>query len=173
MTLLAREAPFVASTPFAPVGLTTITDASGGYGFAVTPVHNVEYMVQMAAGALALAHRHTAPLFEGVRDLVTIEPSSATATVGGSVTFAGTVVPDAAGREVELQRLGADGRYHTIAVGFADPSSRYQFVWTFGTAGTKTFRVHVPGSPGNVGGYSASIAVPASLPAVQSLPPAS
>jgi hypothetical protein len=173
VTLLVREAPFVASTPFAPAGPTTITDASGGYGFTVTPAHNVEYMVQMTAGAPALPHRHTEPLFEGIRDLVTIEPSSATAMVGGSVTFTGLVVPDAAGREVELQRLGADGRYHTIAAGFVDASSLYQFVWTFGTAGTKTFRVHIPGSPGNVTSYSASMAVLASLPAVQSLPPAS
>jgi hypothetical protein len=171
VTLLGREAPFTAGNEFAPVASPVITDASGSYSFTVTPVHNVEYKVQMTAGPLA--HRHTALLFEAVRDVVTIGPSSATATVGGSVTFTGTVAPDLAGHEVELQKLGTDGLYHAVASGFVDAASVYRFAWTFGVSGAKTFRVHVPGGPSNVGGYSPSVTVTASLPPVQSLPPAS
>ena len=71
-----------------------------------------------------------------------------------------------------LQRLGADGRYHVVAVGYVNVASAYQFTWTFGTPGTKTFRVHVPGGPDNVGGYSSTEAINVALPAVTSLPTA-
>ena len=171
VTLLGREAPFVAGNEFEPVAAPTITGADGSYSFDVTPLHNVEYKVATTAGPLA--HRHTALLFEAVRDLVTIGSSSSTVTVGGSVTFTGTVAPDLAGQEVELQKLGADGLYHTVAFGFVDAPSDYQLTWTFGASGTKTFRVHAPGDPGNVGGDSPAVAVAALLPPVQSLPPAS
>jgi hypothetical protein len=171
VALLGREAPFLAGNAFVPLAPPMITDASGSYSFAVTPVHNIEYKVQTTAGPLA--HRHTALLFEAVRDVVTIGSSSTTATVGGSVTFTGTVSPDMAGHEIELQKLGADGLYHTVAFGFLGASSGYQFVWTFGVSGTKTFRAHVTGGAGDVGGYSPSVAVLASLPLVESLPPAS
>jgi hypothetical protein len=169
--LLGREAPFVAGNEFAPVAAPTITGADGSYSFDVAPEHNVEYKAQTTAGPLA--HRHTALLFEAVRDVVTVSSSSSTATVGGSVTFTGTVAPDLAGHEIELQKLGADGLYHKVAFGFVDASSEYQFTWTFGASGMKTFRVHVPGDPGNVGGDSPAVTVAALLPPVQSLPPAS
>jgi hypothetical protein len=134
-------------------------------------VHNIEYEVETTAGVLA--HRHTAPLFEAVRDVLTVGSSSTTTTVGGSVTFTGTVSPDLAGHAVELQKLGADGVYHGVATGFVDAASDYRFTWTFGVAGAKTFRVHVAGGPRDVGGYSPPVAVVALLPPVKSLPPAS
>jgi hypothetical protein len=170
VTLLGREAPFAPGNEFAPVAAPVVTGADGSYSFSVTPVHNVEYEVQTTAAAIT--HRHTAILFEGVRDLVTIAPSSATATVGGSVTFTGTITPDLAGHEIELQKLGSDGAYHTVATRFVDPASVFEFTWTFGTSGTKTFRAHISGGPGNVGGVSPPVAVAASLPPVTSLPPA-
>lgn len=171
VTLLGREAPFAPGSEFAPVAAPVITAPDGSYSFSVTPVHNVEYEVQTTAAAII--HRHTAILFEGVRDRVTIAPSSATATVGGSVTFTGTVTPDLAGHEIELQKLGSDGAYHTVATRFVDPGSVYGFTWTFGSAGTKTFRTHITGGPSNVGGVSPPVAIAASLPPVTSLPPAS
>lgn len=171
VTLLGREAPFSPGNEFAPVAAPVITGADGSYSFSVTPVHNVEYEVQTTAAAIT--HRHTAILFEGVRDLVTIAPSSATATVGRSVTFTGTVTPDLAGHEIELQKLGSDGAYHTVAVGLVGPASVYEFTWIFGTSGAKTFRAHVSGSPSNVGGVSPPVTIAASLPPVTSLPPAS
>lgn len=171
VTLLGREAPFLPGNEFKPIAPPTITDASGSYSFAVTPAHNIEYQVETTAGLLV--HRHTATLFEAVRDVVTIVASSTTATVGGSVTFVGAVSPDLVGQTVELQKLGADGVYHRVASGVVGTFSTYGFVWTFGASGTKTFRVHVPGGPGSVGGYSPTVAVTASLPLVVSLPPAS
>jgi hypothetical protein len=171
VTLLGREAPFAAGNEFVPMAPPTVTGTGGSYSFTVSPVHTVQYEVETTLAPVA--HRHTAPLFEAVRHVVTLGSSSTTATVGGSVTLIGTVAPDAAGHEVELQKLGADGFYHTVAVGFVNASSVYQFVWTFGSAGARTFRAHVPGGPDNVGGYSPSVTATALLPPVQSLPPAS
>ncbi|MDQ6804220.1 MAG: hypothetical protein M3065_04500 [Actinomycetota bacterium] len=153
---------------YAPIAsTTTLTD--GSYSFSVTPQHNEEYQVRTSFAPLRVSAR----LFEGVQDVVTITPSATTSTVGSSVTFTGSVTPDKAGHVIELQRLGADGHYHVVAVGFVNPSSAYQFNWTFGTPGTKTFRVRVPGGPDNVGGDSSTVAITVSLPPVTSLPPAS
>ena len=116
--------------------------------------------------------RASAQLFEGVQDVVTINSSSPTSAVGQSVTFTGSVAPDKAGHVIDLERLGTDGHYHVVAIGFVNASSAYKFVWTFGTPGAKTFRVHVPGGPDNVGADSPTQAVAVSLPAVQLLPPA-
>lgn len=157
-----------AGAAFAPVGNTT-TGTDGSYSFTVTPQHNTVYQVRTAFAP----KRVSAKLFEGVQDVVTITPSSTTSAVGQSVTFTGSVTPDKAGHVIELERLDANGHYAVVAVGFVNASSAYQFTWTFGAAGAKTFRVYVPGGPENVGGYSPSAAITVSLPPVTSLPPAS
>jgi hypothetical protein len=148
---------------------TTSTGTDGGYSFTVTPDHNEVYQVRTTFAPF----RVSAQLFEGVQDVVTITPSATTSTVGSSVTFTGSVSPTKAGHVIDLERLGADGHYHVVAVGVLNVSSAYQFNWTFGTPGTKTFRVHVPGGPDNVGGNSSTVAITVSLPPVTSLPPAS
>lgn len=170
VTLLDRQDPFIASHKYQPIDH-AITGMGGSYSFKVTPVHNTEYLVETTF--TPPKHRFTAVLFEGVRDVVSISASSPTSTVGKSVTFTGTVDPDKAGHGIELQRLGTDGDYHTVASGFVNASSAYKFVWTFGTEGTKTFRVHVPGGPENVGGVSPAVAITVSLPALTLLAPAS
>ena len=152
---------------YAPIG-NTITGTDGSYSFAVTPTNNEEYQVRTSFAPI----RASAQLFEGVQDVVTINSSSPTSAVGQSVTFTGSVAPDKAGHVIDLERLGTDGHYHVVAIGFVNASSAYKFVWTFGTPGAKTFRVHVPGGPDNVGADSPTQAVAVSLPAVQLLPPA-
>jgi len=152
---------------YAPITSTT-TGTDGSYTFTVTPDHNTEYQVHTTFAPL----RASAQLFEGVQDVVSITPSSMTSAVGQSVTFSGSVTPDKAGHVIELQRLGADGHYHVVAIRLVNSSSAYQFTRTFGTPGTKTFRVHVPGGPDNVGGYSSTEAISVSLPPVTSLPTA-
>jgi hypothetical protein len=154
--------------PYAPVGSTT-TATDGSYSFTVTPQHNEVYQVRTTFAPL----RASTQLFEGVEDVVTITAGSMSSTVGQSVTFTGSVTPDHVGHLIELQRLGADGHYHVVAIGVVTSSSAYKFVWTFGTSGTKTFRVHIPGGPENVSGTSPTVAISVSLPAVTSLPPAS
>lgn len=155
-------------TPYAPI-TSTPTGTDGSYSFSVTPEHNVVYQVRTSFAPA----RHSAQLFEGVEDVVTMTPSATTSTVGSSVTFTGSVTPDKAGHVIELERLGADGHYHVVSVGFVNASSAYQFNWTFGTPGTKTFRVRIPGGPDNVGAASSSVSITVSLPPVSSLPPAS
>ena len=99
--------------------------------------------------------RHTAVLFQGVQDVVTMTPSSSTSTVNGHITFSGSVSPDKGGHVIYLQKLGKDGDWHTVEARFVDNASTYQFGWTFGTAGTKEFRARILGGPVNVGAASA------------------
>jgi hypothetical protein len=146
------------------------TDANGNYSFNVSPPHNTIYVVRTTLPP----RRHTAPLFEGVHDLVTLTPSSTTSTVGGSVTFSGSVTPDKAGHVVYLQKLGPDGDWHNVKVSLVKSDASFQFAWTFGSAGNKQFRARVPGGPVNLGGASDPVAITvtgAAPPA--SLPPAS
>jgi hypothetical protein len=171
VTLLGREDPFVPGHKFQPIGLPVMTGSDGSYSFSVMPTHNIEYVVETTF--VPPKHRFTADLFEGVRDVVTLSANSTSSTVGGQVTFTGAVNPDKAGHWIELQRLGADGDYHTVKVTRVRFNSSYQFVWTFGTAGSKTFRTRVPGGPENVGGHSAPVTINVSPAAVSTLPPAS
>jgi hypothetical protein len=155
-------------TPYAPVTSTT-TGTDGTYKFDVTPQHNTVYQVRTSFAPL----RVSAQLFEGVQDAVQLSPVPTTSTVGGTVSFTGSVTPDKVGHVIELQRLGADGHYHVVEIGFVNASSAYQFNWTFGTPGMKTFRVHISGGPDNVGADSTPVTINVSLPPVTSLPPAS
>jgi hypothetical protein len=117
--------------------------------------------------------RHTALLFQGVQDVVTMQASSTSATVGQTVTFTGTVVPDKAGHVVYLQRLGKDGDWHTVEVRYVRHDSTFQFTWRFGSPGTKTFRARITSDRLNVGGHSAPVTVTVTLPPASSLPPGS
>jgi hypothetical protein len=133
---------------------TATTGTDGGYAFSLTgglaPAHNEVYQVRTNLPP----SRHSAQLFEGVRDVVTISPSANSATVGGSVTFTGSVVPIKVGHAIYLQKLGADNDWHNVEVGVVNVSSNYSFTWTFGTMGSKQFRVRIPGGPDNVGAVS-------------------
>jgi hypothetical protein len=171
VSLLGREDPFAGGHKFRPIGLPVQTATDGSYSFSVTPVHNIEYVVQTTYAPPK--HRTTAVLFEGVRDLVSLAASATSSTVGGKVTFTGGVAPDKAGHWIELQRLGADGDYHTVKVTRVRFNSSYQFGWTFGNSGSKTFRTRIPGGPENVGGHSAPVTITVSPAAVSTLPPAS
>jgi len=109
-------------------------------------------------------------LFQGVQDVVTVQSSSSTSTVGGQVTFSGSVSPDKAGHVIYLQKLGSDDDWHTVQVSTVTASSTFQFGWTFGTAGTKEFRARITGGPANVGGASPAVTIDVTQPALSSLP---
>jgi len=167
VTLWARSAY---QSQFIPVADTS-TGSDGSYTFAPQmPVYNTVYQVRTTLAP----HRHTAVLFEGVQDVLTLTPSSTTSEVGGSVTFTGTVLPDNAGHVIYLQRLGADGNWHNEEIRFVNNASAFQFGWTFGKAGTYQFRARITGDRGNVGGASAPVTITVS-PAVSTtvLPPSS
>jgi hypothetical protein len=167
VTLFGRTA---GQPGFTALGATT-TDGNGNYSFTQSPPHNMIYVVRTTLPP----RRHTAPLFEGVRDLVTLASSSPTSQVGGQVTFSGTVTPDKAGHVIYLQKLGPDGDWHTVKVDLVQSDATFQFTWTFGSAGVKQFRARIPGGPVNLGGASDPVSVtvsPAAVPPA-SLPPGS
>jgi hypothetical protein len=149
----------------------TLTGADSSYGFTQMPSHSDVYQVRTTSAPPP--RRLTAQLFEGVSDAVTISASSTSSQVGKTVTFTGTVTPDKAFHAVYLERLGADGAYHIVSTGFVNGGSAYKLKWTFGSPGTRTFRVLVPGGVANVSGASPAVAVAVALPTVESLPPAS
>jgi hypothetical protein len=153
------------------VGLPVITGADGSYSFTVNPTFNTIYAVRTTNKPPA--HRETAKLFEGVRDVVSLSAGAPTAVVGQTITFSGTVSPDKAGHPVYLERQGADGNWHVVEVGTIHNDSTYSLPWTFGNVGTFEFRSRVPGGPRDVSGVSAPVSITVSLPPVASLPPAS
>jgi hypothetical protein len=146
---------------------TTTTAADGSYSFAnVASSTNELYRVRTTFAP----RRHTAVLFEGVQDVVTMSSNSSTSTVDGQVVFTGSVSPDKAGHAIYLQKLGKDGDWHTVEVRFVNSASTFQFGWTFGTAGTKEFRARITGGPANVGGASAPVTIVVSQPSLSTLP---
>lgn len=167
MTLWARD---VNQLQFAPVANTT-TGSDGSYSFAPqAPADNTVYQVRTTLPP----RRHSAVLFEGIQDVLSLTPSSTTSEVGGHVTFTGTVLPDKAGHVIYLQRLGADGDWHNEEIRLVTHASTFQFGWTFGNAGTFQFRARITGADGNVGGASAPVTIQVALtPNPSALPPAS
>ena len=116
----------------------------------------------------------TARLFQGVRDVVALSASAATASIGESLTLTGTVSPEKVGHVIDLEQLGSDGSYHLLKVGFIDAASTFQFSWTPATVGTKSLRAEIEGGPENLGGVSPAVTVAVNtLPPVSSLPAAS
>jgi hypothetical protein len=163
VTLCGRAAgqPFTCDTA-------GVTGDDGSYHFTVTPEHNEVYFVETTLPP----RRHTAKLFEGVRDAVSLTASTGSTPVGQAVTFSGSATPNQAGDTVYLQRLGSDGDWHTVGVHTVAANSAFEFVRSFGNAGTKTFRAWVLPDPANLGGASGPVAITVTLPPVASLPEA-
>ncbi len=164
VSLFAREP----GTEGAHVVAITTTDAFGRYQFSnLTSTTNQLYQARTTFGP---ARDASAVLFEGVQDVVSMSASSSTSTVGGRVTFTGSVAPGKAGHVVYLQRLGADGDWHTVEVRTVAPGSTFAFRWTFATAGTKQFRARILGGPENIGAASGTVTVVVTQPPVTALP---
>jgi hypothetical protein len=145
------------------------TGSDGSYSFSVSPTSNAVYVVKTTLPP----HRHSASLFEGVRDLITITPSSTSSAVGQVITLTGTVIPDKAADVIYLQRLGKDGNWHTVEVRTVKHDSTYQFGWRFGNSGSVTFRARIPGDPANVGAASPATTISVAPAPVSALPPGS
>lgn len=148
---------------------TGVTGTDGSYSFTEQPTENELYQVRETFSP----HRHTAVLFEGVQDTLSMTVSSPSSTVGGTVTFMGNVTPTKAGHVVYLQKLGEDSDWHTVEVRFVRSNSTFQFGWRFGTTGDKTFRARITGDGENVGGASAPVTIAVGPAPVASLPPGS
>jgi hypothetical protein len=151
----------------------TTTGTDGGYSF-TQPGLTTDTVYYVATMRLAhMPRRHTARAFQGVRDVLTFQSSSNSATVGQTVTFTGTVLPDKAGDVIYLQKLGKDGEWHTVEVRFVRNDSTYQFGWRFGSPGTFEFRARIPSDRANIGTASSPVTITVTTPPVSSLPPAS
>ena len=151
----------------------TTTGSDGSYSF--TQAGLTTNMVYYVA-TMPLPHtkrQHTARLYQGVQDVVTMQASISSASTAQKVTFFGTVLPDKVGHLIYLQKLGADGDWHTIALGIVGFGSTFQFNWTVGSPGPYSFRARVPSDESNVGAASAPVTVTATAPAASTLPPAS
>jgi hypothetical protein len=149
------------------------TGQDGSYSFNQGPLTtNTVYYVS----TMPMAHvkrRRTARLFQGVQDVLGIQASSTTATVGQTVMFSGTVSPNKAGHVIYLQKRGKDGDFHTVEVGFVRADSTYQFAWTFGAPGSFDFRARITSDGANVGAHSDPVAVTDTAPPASTLPPGS
>jgi hypothetical protein len=158
--------------PFVVLADTT-TGQDGSYSFnqAGLTANTVYY-----TATLRLPHmsrRRTAPLFEGVQDLVSMQSNTSSATTGRTVTFTGTVLPDKAGHVIYLQKLGKDGDYHAVAIALVRTDSTFSFQYTIGSPGTYTFRARIASDESNIGGASSPVTVTATTPAASSLSGAS
>ena len=98
VTLHARTA----RSGFAPVA-TTMTDAAGNYSFAQTPIANTFYKVTATP-------KHSAVLFEGVRQVVSAQVDQTNVVAGTTLTFSGSVSPDKTGHPIYLQRQNPSGQ---------------------------------------------------------------
>jgi hypothetical protein len=152
------------------------TAADGSYSFPnvsfpnLMPTSNVVYQVVETLAP----HRHTARLFEGVSDVVTMTASPTTVQVGEPVTFSGTVTPNNAGQLVYLQRLTPNGHWVIVGEHYINPDGSYSFTRVFGEQGTAQFRTRVFGDGYNIGAASSPVTITVSgVPPVTSLPPAS
>lgn len=149
VTLLARTAR---QRNFAPVA-SGMTDASGNYSFPQTPVVNTFYMVQAKP-------KHSAVLYEGVRDVVTASVDQTNVVAGTTLTFTGSVSPDKNGHVIYLQKSNPSGNgWHTIQQRNVQAGSTFTLTHRVTAPGVKQFRVVIPGGPVNQRGVSQALTV--------------
>jgi hypothetical protein len=145
VTLLARAARQHGFARIAEVS----TDGSGNYSFpAQSPVNSTFYKVQGAG-------KTSAVLYEGVKDVLSAQVSASTIPAGQQLTFSGTVAPDHSGHVIYLERQNANnGQFHVVQVSTVNAGSTFSIAHMVYDAGTKIFRVHIPGGPENGGAVS-------------------
>ena len=150
VTLLAHTARQHGFAPVAEIS----TDGSGNYTFLPqSPVNSTYYKVKGGG-------KSSAVLYEGVKDVLTAEVSPSTIQAGQALTFSGTVAPDHSGHIIYLERQNASGTgFHVVKVGFVASGSTYSLVHRVYDAGTKVFRVKIPGGPENEGAASAPFTI--------------
>jgi hypothetical protein len=150
---------------------TTGSDGSYSFNRPAETTNTVYFVATMRVGHTK--PRHTALLYQGVRDVVTMQSSTPTTTTGQTVTFIGTVMPDKAGHSIYLQQLGRDGEWHTVEIGRVRRDSTFEFAWAAGSPGTHTFRARITSDGLNVGSRSAPVTITVAAPPASSLPPGS
>jgi hypothetical protein len=159
---------------FATIAMAT-TDASGNYAFpAQSPANSTFYKVATLnrpcvtppnAVRVCMPPANSGPvtsavLYEGVRDVLSAAVSATSVQAGGEVTFTGTVAPSHPGHVIYVERQNAnDGGFHVVQVGVVNADSTYSIAHRVYDAGTKVFRVYIPGGPENEGAASAPFTI--------------
>ncbi len=131
------------------------TGTDGSYSFSQTPTTNTVYVVEETAAPKT----RTAPLFQGIQDVVTLTPSSTTIAEGQADTFSGNVTPDKTGHWIYLQRQGTNGGWQDVAATQLTAGSHYTFSYAFGQTGTFTLRTRIYGGPADIGGASTPVTI--------------
>jgi hypothetical protein len=150
----------------------TVTGDDGGYSFSgLMPTQNEVYVVRTTLAP----RRHSARLYEGVGDVVTLSATPTTVPVGAAVTFAGSVTPDKAGELIYLQRKGSDGFWHDVGVHRIAADGSYSFARVFAQPGGREFRTRIYADGINVGSAAPPVTITVTQAVVSpvSLPPAS
>jgi hypothetical protein len=124
---------------FAPVAKATAVGSA--YSFSVSPLQSTRYRV---ASALA----SSPVLAETVTFALSGTAAPASATVGETLTFTGSVTPAHEGQQVDLERenLSGLGGYHVIASATTSSSGTYSLAYAFHEIGAALLRIGVPGN---------------------------
>jgi hypothetical protein len=130
------------------------TNAAGEYSFpAQSPVNNTFYRVTSAGQASAV-------LYEGIRDVLTAQLSTASVPAGQPFTVTGTVTPDHTGHVIYLERQNARGTgFHVIEVRRVGAGSTYSISRRLYEPGVDVLRVFIPGGPENQGTASSPFTI--------------
>ncbi|HEV7941691.1 MAG TPA: hypothetical protein VGP17_02675 [Solirubrobacteraceae bacterium] len=144
------------------------TNASGEYSFAPqSPLHSTFYKVKAGGQTSAV-------LFEGVHDLLSVEPPATSVQQGQPLQVSGSVSPQHGGHVIYLEAQDAfGGGFHVIQIGFLGAGSTYDLQHRFYELGNRVLRVFIPGGPENEGAASPTFTVdvtPAPLPALMPEP---
>jgi len=124
-TAVVLEADTVPFDGFLP-SATSAIDASGDYGFRVSPTANTRYRVTVRTAPPA----QSAEVLMYVRMRVSLRVSDASPTRGQRVRFYGSVTPAHVGLVVRIQKRNADGTFRNVAratltAGSSASSSRF------------------------------------------------
>jgi hypothetical protein len=124
---------------FVPVAKASAVGST--YTFSQSPLQSTRYRV---ASALA----SSPVLAETVTFALTSTAAPASATVGETLTFTGSVTPAHEGQQVDLERenLSGLGGYHVIASGTTSSSGAYSLAYAFHEIGSALLRISVPGN---------------------------
>ncbi|PZR69992.1 MAG: hypothetical protein DLM63_00250 [Solirubrobacterales bacterium] len=150
VTLFARPAGIDRTYP--PVQTTT-TDGTGHFSFTDMPLRTTAYEVRAADGSLSNQ------MVVAMQSQVALTSTPAAGRYGAVMTFAGAVTPVIFANPVQLQRLGADGAFHTIAQAGVRGGGGFVIRTRRNLPGISTYRVVVTGANAYLAGASAAASV--------------
>lgn len=148
---------------------TGVTDALGGVSVPVRLVAGSSIRLRYSGAPDAgSVYSVAAPVRVAAR--VTVRAATWLARGQWATTLRGAVAPGGPGDRVRLDRAGAHGHWHAVAVGALRRDGGYAFTVRHARAGTYTYRVVRPAAAA-VGGGTATYALRLRAPRAPALPP--